>query len=162
MNVFKPQTCEKAAGLQRLLIADGHGSHIQGDFIACCMENKIDLLIMPPHYSHILQLLDVGVFAMFKQFHTIETHAISQLSSQLIPHAEWIELLSCARKKAMSKENILCGWCSTGLWSTLPMQVLRVLPKDHLYQILNQLHHTQQLPLIYLCYRALLQNRLNY
>jgi hypothetical protein len=80
-KVFEPLTCEKAAGRQRLLIADGHGSHIQGDFIAHYIENKIDLLIMPPHCSHILQPLDVGVFAAFKRFHTIETHAISQLSS---------------------------------------------------------------------------------
>jgi hypothetical protein len=54
MNVFEPQTHEKAAGRQRLLIADGQGSHIQGEFIVYCMENKIDLLIMPPHCSHII------------------------------------------------------------------------------------------------------------
>jgi hypothetical protein len=129
-TVFEPLTREKAAGRQRLLIADGHGSHIQGDFIAYCMENKIDLLIMPPHCSHILQPLDVGVFAAFKRFHTIETHAISRLSSQRIPRAEWIELLSRAREKAMSKENILSGWRGTGLWPALPMRVLRGLPKD--------------------------------
>ena len=73
------------------------------------MENKIDLLIMPPHCSHILQPLNVGVFAAFKRYHTIKTHAISRLSSQRIPRAEWIELLSKAREKAISKENILSG-----------------------------------------------------
>lgn len=129
-KVFEPLTYEKAAGRQRLLIADGHGSHIRGDFIAYCMENKIDLLIMPPHCSHILQPLDVGVFAAFKRYHTIETHAISRLSSQRIPRAEWIELLSRARTKAMSKENILSGWRGTGLYPALPMRVLRELPKN--------------------------------
>jgi hypothetical protein len=129
-NVFDPLTREKAAGRQRLLVVDGHGSHIQGDFIAYCMENKIDLLIMPPHCSHILQPLDVGVFAAFKRAHTVETHAISRLSSQRIPRSEWLELLSRAREKAMSKENILSGWRGTGLWPALPMRVLRSLPKD--------------------------------
>jgi hypothetical protein len=130
MNIFEPLTREKAAGRQRLLVADGHGSHIQGDFIAYCMENKIDLLIMPAHCSHILQPLDVGVFTAFKLYHAVETHAISRLSSQRILRAEWIELLSRAREKAMSKENILSGWRGTGLWPALPMRVLRGLLKD--------------------------------
>ena len=72
-TVFEPLTREKAAGRQRLLIADGHGSYIRGDFIAYCMENQIDLLIMPPHCSHILQPLDVGVFSAFKRYHSAET-----------------------------------------------------------------------------------------
>jgi hypothetical protein len=70
---------------------------------------------MPPHCSHILQPLDVGVFATFKRYHTIETHAISRLSSQRIPRSEWIELLLYTRTKAMSKENILSRWRGTGL-----------------------------------------------
>jgi hypothetical protein len=109
MEVFDRQTREKAAGHRRLLITDGHGSHIQANFIAYCIEHDIDLMIMPPHCSHILQPLDVGVFSAFKRFHAIETHALAQLSSQRIPRAEWIELLSRAREKALSKENILGG-----------------------------------------------------
>jgi hypothetical protein len=129
MRIFEPQTREKAAGRQRLLIADGHGSHIRADFIAYCMENDIDLLIMPPHCSHLLQPLDVGVFSAFKRYHTVETHAISRLSSQRIPRSEWIELLSRARSKAMSRENILSGWRATGLWPITPMRVLNGLRK---------------------------------
>jgi DDE superfamily endonuclease len=54
IKVFEPQTREKARGQPRLLIVDGHGSHIQADFIAYCMENDINLLVMPPYYSHLL------------------------------------------------------------------------------------------------------------
>jgi hypothetical protein len=36
-RIFEPLTREIAAGSRRLLIADGHGSHIQADFIAYCM-----------------------------------------------------------------------------------------------------------------------------
>jgi hypothetical protein len=130
-QVFEPLTREKAAGRRRLLIADGHGSHIRGDFIAHCMENHIDLLIMPPHCSHILQPLDVGVFSAFKRYHSVETHAISRLSSQRIPRAEWIELLSRARAKAMSKDNILGGWRGTGLWPANHRRVLASLQQIH-------------------------------
>jgi hypothetical protein len=72
----------------------------------------------------------MGVFATFKRFYTIETHTISRLSSQRILRVEWIELLSYAREKAISKENILSRWRGTGLWPALPIRVLRGLPKD--------------------------------
>lgn len=129
-RVFDPLTRDKAAGRQRLLIADGHGSHIRADFIAYCMENQIDLLIMPAHCSHILQPLDLGIFSAFERYHSCETHAISRLSSQRIPRSEWIELLSRAREKAISKENILSGWRAAGLWPALPMRVLSNLPRE--------------------------------
>jgi hypothetical protein len=128
--VFEPLTRKKAAGRQRLLITDGHGSHIEADFIAHCMENQIDLLIIPPHCSHILQPLDVGVFSALKRYHTSEMDAISRLSAQRIPCSEWLELLSHAREKAISKENILGGWRGTGLWPATPMRVLKNLPSE--------------------------------
>lgn len=55
--VFEPETREKAGGKPRLLIADGHDSPITSNFIAHCMENNIDLLILPPHNSHVLHHL---------------------------------------------------------------------------------------------------------
>jgi hypothetical protein len=70
-EVFVRHTGGVAPARRRLLIADGHGSHIRADFIAYCMEHNIDLLIMPPHCSHVLQPLDVGVFSAFKRYHTV-------------------------------------------------------------------------------------------
>ena len=78
--MFEPQTRVKAGDQPRLLIVDGHGSHIRADFIAHCMENNIDLLVMPPHYSHLLQPLNVGVFSAFKRAYVNETDATSRLS----------------------------------------------------------------------------------
>jgi hypothetical protein len=59
--------------------------------------------------------------------HTSETQAVSRLSSQRIPRSEWIELLSRAREKALSKDNILGGWRGAGLWPATPMPVLNNL-----------------------------------
>jgi hypothetical protein len=92
IKIFEPQTREKARDQPRLLIVDGHGSHIQADFIAYCMENDIDLLVMPPHCSHLLQPLDVGVFAAFKRAHSNQTDHTSRLSSQRISRSEWIQI----------------------------------------------------------------------
>jgi DDE superfamily endonuclease len=134
IKVFEPQTREKAAGQPRLLIADGHGSHIRADFIAHCMENDIDLLIMPPHCSHLLQPLDVGVFAAFKRAHSNETDATSQLSTQRISRREWMEMFIRARAKAVKPDNILGGWRGAGLVPNDPQKVL-----NHLLQNSTQL-----------------------
>ena len=43
---FDPATREKAKGKYRMLICDGHDSHITGDFIGHCMDNDILLMIL--------------------------------------------------------------------------------------------------------------------
>jgi hypothetical protein len=45
-----------------MLILNGHGSHLTAAFIEYCFENKILLIIYPPHATHTLQLLDVVMF----------------------------------------------------------------------------------------------------
>jgi DDE superfamily endonuclease/Tc5 transposase DNA-binding domain len=130
IKVFEPQTREKAAGQPRLLIADGHGSHIRADFIAHCMENDIDLLIMPPHCSHLLQPLDVGVFSAFKRAHSNETDTTSRLSTQRISRPEWMEMFIRARAKAVKLDNILGGWRGAGLVPNDPQKVLKHLPQN--------------------------------
>jgi hypothetical protein len=68
---FEPSTRAKATQngklQQRLLIYDGHNSHISGGFISHCIQNRISLLILPPHTSHVLQPLDVAIFGPLKK-----------------------------------------------------------------------------------------------
>jgi len=65
-KVFDPHTQEKAQSRTRLLICDGHDSHISAKFVAHCIENNICLFLLLPHSSHLLQPLDVGVFSPLK------------------------------------------------------------------------------------------------
>ena len=46
----------------RLLIMDGHGSHLTTDIIRYYLERKIHILCLPGHSTHRLQPLDVGIF----------------------------------------------------------------------------------------------------
>src|SRR5579859_3119953 len=70
---FEPLTREKANGEWRLLLFDGHDSHISGDWFAHCLENKIIPALLIPHSSHLTQPLDVGVLNFF----TFEEGSIS-------------------------------------------------------------------------------------
>jgi hypothetical protein len=61
-QVFDRCTKSKARLSYRLLIVDGHGSHVCKDFMNYCDANKILLMIFPPHSTHTLQPLDVVMF----------------------------------------------------------------------------------------------------
>jgi hypothetical protein len=61
-QVFDRYTKAKARRSYRLLIVDGHGSHVTREFIDYCDHNRILLMIFPPHSTYTLQTLDVVLF----------------------------------------------------------------------------------------------------
>ena len=65
-KTFDVSIQEKANGEYRLLICDRHDSHISAVFVCYCIDNRIVLFLLPPHSSHVLQPLDVGVFGPLK------------------------------------------------------------------------------------------------
>lgn len=71
-KVFEPYTADIAHGDTHLLILDGHGSHTTPEFILFALEHNIVLLCLPSHTSHILQPLDVGLFATLQRFYCSE------------------------------------------------------------------------------------------
>jgi hypothetical protein len=64
---FDAHTEARQVGGYRLLILDGHESHLNQGFKDYCLENKILTLCMPSHSSHILQPLDVVCFSPLKR-----------------------------------------------------------------------------------------------
>jgi hypothetical protein len=62
-QVFDRLTKKKARGSYRILILDGHGSHVNMAFISYCHRHKILLMVFPPHSIHTLQPLDVVMFS---------------------------------------------------------------------------------------------------
>ncbi len=49
-----------------ILIMDQHETHVSKDVIMFCRGNKIELLCLPAHTTHILQPLDIAVFNPLK------------------------------------------------------------------------------------------------
>ncbi|TKA64438.1 hypothetical protein B0A49_10136 [Cryomyces minteri] len=127
-SVFEPLTRPNDLSARRLLVMDGHSSHITANVIALCMESAIDLLVLPPHCSHLLQPLDVGVFAPLKRALASETDAALRVDSGRISRVEWTEMYIRARAKAITANSILGGWRGAGLVPLSPMTVLDKLP----------------------------------
>jgi hypothetical protein len=128
-QVFEVETREKANGKPRLLICDGHDSHITASWIAHCMKNNIILMVLPPHSSHLTQPLDVSVFKPLK---TLMASAIEPLvSTELhrILKAEWLSAFVEAHDGAFSIQNIQSGFRGTGIMPLNPSKVIdRVKP----------------------------------
>jgi hypothetical protein len=122
---FDPETREKAKGEYRLLICDGHDSHITAEFIAHCIDNDILLMILPPHSSHLTQPLDVGVFGPLKKHMAAEIEPLMRTGITRVQKVEWLTAFVAAHAKAVSAKNILGGFRGTGIHPFLPTKVLR-------------------------------------
>jgi hypothetical protein len=129
--VFEPTTRPLDPIQRRLLIMDGHSSHITANFIAYCIDKAIDMLILPPHSSHILQPLDISIFAPLKRALAAETDAVSQLDSGRISRVEWTEMYIRARARAFTVVNIQSGWKASGLVPLSPITVLEKYTTTH-------------------------------
>ena len=73
---------------RRLLIMNNHNNHITANFIAFYMEHLIDLLILPLHTSHLLQLLDVSMFSPLKRTLVDKIDTVARLDSNHISRAD--------------------------------------------------------------------------
>ena len=71
-TIFEPNTREKAGNSKRLLLVDGHSAHVNLRFIDYCDNHDILLVILPPHPTHRLQPLDVGIFSPLASAYSTE------------------------------------------------------------------------------------------
>ena len=128
-RVFEPATHAKAdeGKQQRLLICDGHDSHISGSFISHCIQNRISLLILPPHTSHVLQPLDVAIFGPLKKHLTTALSHLNEAQLTRIQKAEWLSAYIKARADAFSTQNIASAWRGAGLQPLQPQWVIRMV-----------------------------------
>ena len=71
--MFNKETKKKARNGRswRLLILDGHGSHVTLRFINYCEANRILIIILPAHSTSQLQPLDIRVFRPLTQVSNI-------------------------------------------------------------------------------------------
>jgi hypothetical protein len=103
-------------GEYRILVLDGHDSHITTKAIQFCLENKIILLCLPPHATHMLQPLDVGIFGPLAQaYKGMITEKYSFGATYNIDKCDFLEIWHAAREKAITAKNIESAWSKCGI-----------------------------------------------
>jgi hypothetical protein len=126
-QVFDRHTKGKS-GRYRLLILDGHGSHISTKFIEYCHRNRILLSIFPPHSTHTLQPLDVVMFKPLSSAYSKELayHQHQALGLNPIKKGDFFPLFWSAWMSSFKETTIRKSFEACGIW---PMDASPVLNK---------------------------------
>ncbi|KAH7471533.1 hypothetical protein FOMA001_g13232 [Fusarium oxysporum f. sp. matthiolae] len=116
----------------RLLITDGHSSHINMDFLDWCDAHRIIVAVFPPHSTHRLQPLDVSLFGPLSTAYTnrlVQWASKTQGLTGLSKREFWV-LFWGALEASFTPENIASGWRRTGLKPFDPDVVLSQVSKN--------------------------------
>jgi len=105
----------KAGGEYRLLLFDGHSSHVNPRFLDYCVENKIIPYCLPPHTTHHLQPLDVSIFGPYKHYYQKQLTYQFENHEYGVSKANFYEILMAARHDSFTASNIYSGFWYTGL-----------------------------------------------
>ena len=102
-----------------LLLYDGHGSHVSYRILRKAVENGITILKLPPHTSHVLQPLDVGVFRPAKvAWRKILDQFFKQSNFSTVGKAEFPSLLKQLHDSpdAFKKQHAVAGFMKCGVF----------------------------------------------
>ena len=125
-KLFIPSTSSRTKGKYRLLILDGHGSHLTAEFDQICEKNDIIAICMPPHSSHLLQPLDIGCFAVLKRAYSRLIESKMRARINHIDKLDFLEAYPSARIEAFKSETIKNSFAAAGL---IPYNPDRVISK---------------------------------
>ena len=107
-----------------LLVLDGHGSHITIDVIEYARANKIHMLCLPSHTSHVLQPLDVGGFKSFKSFFSkVCRQYMAKNPGSIITEDILASVVGSAFAQSHTPLNILDGFKKAGIYPFNPGEV---------------------------------------
>ena len=100
-----------------LLLYDGHGSHVTLSLIEWARAQNIILFVLPPHTSHVLQPLDVGIFGPFSRIYNNVCHKFLRSEKGRAITKFDICRLSCeAYLKALTPNNIRSAFRAAGVF----------------------------------------------
>ena len=96
-----------------------------------CEQHKILLAVYPPHSTHRLQPLDVGIFAPLASYYSQALDDLVRKSEghTSISKRDFFSLFWPAFEAAFTKENIASAWSKSGIWPFDPQKVLKSFPE---------------------------------
>ena len=114
---FVPQaTARNTSHKPILLIYDGHGSHDTLNLIELAREHNIILFCLPPHTTHKLQPLDVGVFGPFSRAWTERCDEIVEDTGEEMPREHFVKEYMDVRCISFKESTIQMAWRKSGCW----------------------------------------------
>jgi len=100
----------------QMLLIDDHAFHITTQMIDYCISQKIILLCLLTHTTHLLQSLDVKVFASLATAYKTYVQRVTQLKvSYSIDKTNFLKLYQLTRHETITSLNIRKTWTATKL-----------------------------------------------
>jgi hypothetical protein len=124
---FDEHTKRRLRGVYRMLVLDGHESHVNAEFKDYCKENNIIAICLPAHSSHFTQPLDVGCYSVLKKMYGAEIEHFIKARITHITKPEFFLAFRAAFYRTFTKENVLGGFRGAGLIPYNPQAVLSKL-----------------------------------
>lgn len=121
---FKQHTRTRTVGAKRMLVLNSHESYISADPEAYCNQHNIVTISLPPHSSHLIQPLDVGIFSPLKRAYGAEINLFILAHVNYITKVEFLSAYHAAYNRVMNKENIAGGFHGAGLILHSPIAVI--------------------------------------
>lgn len=127
-GLFEKESSPKARRSWRLLIVDGHGSHLNLKFLSWCESHKILVAVYRPHSTHRLQPLDVGMFAPLSSYYSQGLDDLVRRSEghTRLSKRDFFSIFWPAFERAFTNNNIASSWSKTGLVPFDPPKVLKI------------------------------------
>ena len=124
---FDKHTACHATGVYRMLVIDGHESHMSAEFDRFCKERNIITISMPPHSSHLLQPLDVGCFSPLKRAYGREIEILMKSHINHMTKVEFFMAFKSAFRVVFTEDNVKAGFRGAGLVPPDPEAVISKL-----------------------------------
>ncbi|XP_049840392.1 uncharacterized protein LOC126285112 [Schistocerca gregaria] len=100
-----------------LLLLDNHSSHVNIGVVEKAKENNVIMLSFPPHCSHNLQPLDVGVYGPFKNYiNTAQTAWMHNNPGETMTIYDIPGIVNESLPLALNLANIMSGFKASGVW----------------------------------------------
>nr|XP_053616775.1 uncharacterized protein LOC128678900 [Plodia interpunctella] len=100
-----------------LLLLDNHCSHVNIAIVEKAKENNVVMLSFPPHCSHNLQPMDVGVYGPFKNYvNRAQTAWMHNNPGKTMTIYDIPGIVKESLPLALNPANIMSGFKASGVW----------------------------------------------
>lgn len=124
---FEKHTAGRKTGVYRMLVIDGHESHVSVEFDRFCKDHNIITISMPPHSSHLLQPLDVGCFSPLKRAYGRQIEVLMKSHVNHVTKVDFFIAFKAAFYTVFTEDNVKAGFRGAGLVPHDPEAVISKL-----------------------------------
>jgi len=108
----------------RLLIMDGHISHINLKFVQFCEDYRIIPICLPPYTTHLLQPLDLVIFSLLKRAYSQKVDKYIALGITGLNREWFLRIIGEIRSEIYTANHINSAFKAAGLYPYNPERAL--------------------------------------